>query len=98
MSGSSFHSTNSIRIKIKYSGLKKYLPNPQSTEIYPAIRAPYGPALETEIPEIESFVRIKPTSEEIEWGETSIKFEKVLYADKNFFQFFSFSLLLPAIR
>ena len=68
--------------------------NPKSTEISPAIRAPYGPALEAEIPEIQSYVRLKPAREELAWEENRMRFDKVLYADNDFFQFFSFSLLI----
>ncbi len=67
--------------------------NPKSTEISPAIRAPFGPALEAEIPEIESSVRIKTAREELTWEKNRMRFDKVLYADNNFFQFFTFSLV-----
>jgi putative ABC transport system permease protein len=67
--------------------------NPKSIEIYPAIRAPYGPALEAEIPEIQSCVRIRPAREELIWEENRMRFDKVLYTDTNFFEFFTFSLV-----
>ncbi len=67
--------------------------DPKSIEIYPAIRAPYGPALEAEIPEIQSYVRIKPAREELTWEDNRMRFDKVLYTDNNFFEFFTFSLV-----
>jgi putative ABC transport system permease protein len=66
---------------------------PKSTGVFPSIRAPFGPALEAEIPEIQSSVRIKPSREELVYEAARIRFDKVLYTDTNFFEFFTFPLV-----
>ncbi|MFA6400197.1 MAG: ABC transporter permease [Salinivirgaceae bacterium] len=69
--------------------------NPQNKEINPSIRVPYGPALKNEFAEIEDQVRLT-----IGWNENFLKkddkaitIQKVVYADSNFFRFFSFDVL-----
>ncbi|MBT1704013.1 ABC transporter permease [Chryseosolibacter indicus] len=56
---------------------------------------PMASTLVAEIPEVEAATRISPY-----WGKPSVKYngkafteEKVIFADSNFFQFFSFKLL-----
>lgn len=69
--------------------------SPQKREIKPTVRMPYGPALKNEISEIEDVVRIRNN-----WHVNMLKFvdrevalEKVIFADSNFFDFFSFDII-----
>jgi putative ABC transport system permease protein len=55
---------------------------------------PLAPALVSEVPEVESAVRLLSTGNiVVKYGEKSFTQENVFYADSNFFTFFSFPLL-----
>ncbi|NOR88062.1 MAG: hypothetical protein GQ527_10665, partial [Bacteroidales bacterium] len=69
--------------------------SPKNKEISPSVRMPYGPALKDEISEIEEVVRIRNN-----WHVNTLKYEdkeialkKAIFADTNFFSFFSFEIL-----
>lgn len=68
---------------------------PKNRTISPSIRMPYGPTLKAEISEIEDVVRIRNN-----WHINTLKFEdkevalkKAIFADSNFFNFFTFKKL-----
>jgi putative ABC transport system permease protein len=69
---------------------------PDGVEHTPFTRILYGEALAERIPEIESFNRIAHKGNQLfKWEEKTIKAEYLmLYADDNFFSFFSFPLLV----
>lgn len=58
---------------------------------------PVGPALRSEVPGVESFVRLRKSTYgsgyAIRYEDKAFTEERVLYADSNFFTFFSFPLL-----
>ncbi len=55
---------------------------------------PLAPALVSEVPEVESAVRVMIAGNPVmKYGEKSITQENVFFADSNFFTFFSFPLL-----
>ncbi len=69
--------------------------SPKTRDISSSIRMPYGPALKNEISEIEDVVRIRNN-----WHENTLKYidkevdlEKVIFADINLFEFFSFDII-----
>ncbi|MGQ8337419.1 ABC transporter permease [Sunxiuqinia sp. A32] len=70
--------------------------SPKKTEKYPLVRIPVGPDLKAAFPQIEDFSRLKPNRQNLrlEFGEKSISINQSVYADANFFQFFSFGLKL----
>jgi putative ABC transport system permease protein len=69
--------------------------SPKSESIYSSIRVPYGPALTSEIPEIVEHVRIAHGGREsIKWEQKRVKVDNLLFTDDNFFQFFTFDLLI----
>ena len=56
--------------------------------------APYGPTLKQNYPEIEQAVRIMAEGGgPMQYGETKIKVDDVLFADQNLFQVFSYPFL-----
>lgn len=68
---------------------------PKNRTISPSLRMPYGPALKAEISEIEDMVRIRNN-----WHINTLRFEdkdialkKAIFADSNFFNFFTFKTL-----
>lgn len=69
--------------------------SPDNKEIIPAIRIPVAPDMKAEYAEIESYnrLRLNRQSKLLEYNQHKITIEKTLYADDNFFDFFSFSLL-----
>jgi len=69
--------------------------DPQNREISPSVRVPYGPALKNEFAEIEDEVRLTIGWHKnlLKFGEKAISVQKVLFADSNFFSFFSFDVL-----
>lgn len=68
--------------------------SPKKKEIYPMVRVPVGPDMKAAFPEIEDFARLKPSHQVrlLKYEEKSISINQSLYADANFFQFFSFKL------
>lgn len=48
------------------------------------VMGPAGPALATDIPQLQSVTRIRPETNAVKRGDT-LFFEKVMYADSNFF-------------
>ncbi len=65
----------------------------QSAVNYPAV----GPAMKQELPEVESFVRLNPTTGSLtsKGGDVSVLLQpnQVYYTEEDFFSVFSFSLL-----
>ncbi|MFB6341687.1 ABC transporter permease [Saccharicrinis sp. FJH62] len=68
--------------------------SPKEKEVSPLVRVPVGPDMKAVFPEIEDFARLKLSRQGrlLKFGEKSISISKSLYADANFFQFFSFKL------
>ncbi|MFK5857583.1 MAG: ABC transporter permease [Bacteroidota bacterium] len=69
--------------------------SPKNRTISPSLRMPYGPALKAEISEVEDVVRIRNN-----WHVNTLKFEdkdivlkNAIFADSNFFNFFTFKKL-----
>jgi len=57
--------------------------------------APFAPALKTDFPsDVEDVLRVMPNDGLVTYGEKSFYEKKFYLADKNFFEFFSYSLLL----
>ncbi|HRI80038.1 MAG TPA: ABC transporter permease, partial [Cyclobacteriaceae bacterium] len=58
---------------------------------------PLGPAMKSEIPGIEQFMRLVPatrgTGMAVRYEDKSLLEEKIFYSDSNFFEFFSFELI-----
>jgi len=67
---------------------------PNSKSLSSSIRIPFGPALKDEFSEVEDFVRIDLFSDAklIEFKKKNITIDKAVYADSNFFNFFSFGV------
>ena len=59
-----------------------------------AVGPPTGPAMKAEFPEIENYVRFRPTDRQlIRVGDESFYEDDLFYVDSTFFQVFSFPLL-----
>lgn len=69
--------------------------SPQSREISPSVRMPYGPALKNEISEIEDVVRLRNNwhVNSLKYDNKEISLEKAIFADPNLFRFFSFKII-----
>ena len=69
---------------------------PKTKEMYPLVRIPVGPDMKEAFPEIQDFSRVKRGGQGllIKYGERSISINQSLYADANFFRFFSFGLTM----
>lgn len=52
---------------------------------------PLGPALQTDFPEVTSFIRVWPGQSLVRYEEKIFQ-EKIIYSDSNFFSFFTFPL------
>jgi putative ABC transport system permease protein len=70
--------------------------SPQKKEMYPQVRIPVGPDLKEAYAEIEDFSRLKLNNQGklLKLGDKSISVKNSIYADVNFFRFFSFGLKL----
>lgn len=69
--------------------------SPKARNISPSIRMPYGPALKNEISEIEEVVRIRNNwhVNTLKYVDKELSLEKVIFADSNLFDFFSFDII-----
>jgi putative ABC transport system permease protein len=68
--------------------------SPNTKDLFPLVRIPVGPDMKEVISEIQDFTRLLPGSQSmlIKYDEKIISIHQPLYADANFFQFFSFGL------
>ncbi len=87
-----FHENSENIYRVVYAENDKVVRNPREIA---AAGPPAGPQLVENLPEIESFLRIRYTDNSLISNETETYNEnKVVYADSNFFNFYSFNLLI----
>jgi len=69
--------------------------SPENREISPSVGMPYGPALKSEISEIEDVVRLQNNwhVNTLKYDNKEISLEKAIFADSNLFSFFSFNIV-----
>jgi putative ABC transport system permease protein len=70
--------------------------SPKKKEIGPVVRVPVGPAMKEAFPQIQDYCRLRQSYQKLslKYGDKIISVKQSLYADANFFQFFSFGLKL----
>jgi len=73
--------------------ISEFATNPKSIERAPTIRVPFAPAFAEQISEIEDYNRVVPRSRLlVKCADKTVKSERLLFADNNFFDFFTFNL------
>ncbi|MBS1666244.1 MAG: ABC transporter permease [Bacteroidetes bacterium] len=60
---------------------------------YPSVDFGVGEGMEKAFPEIKAFTRFMPVSDFVKYNDRQFKEDKLVFADSNFFQFFSIPLL-----